>query len=64
MDEILQRLDAQDKKLADIFASVEKTRRYFLWTFIMGVLLTVLPLLGMAFILPSLFSSLSLPAGL
>lgn len=64
MDEILQRLDAQDKKLADIFVSVEKTRRYFLWTLIMGVLLTVLPLLGMAFILPSLFSPLSLPAGL
>lgn len=55
-NEILQRLDAQDKKLDAIFASAEKTRRYFLWFMIAMLVSLVLPLVGLAFAVPQLMS--------
>lgn len=63
-DDVLNKLEEQDKKLDAIFASSEKMRKYFLWTLIISVVLIVLPLLGLVFALPSFMSSLALPAGL
>ncbi|MBI2035107.1 MAG: hypothetical protein HYT12_00285 [Candidatus Liptonbacteria bacterium] len=57
--EILKRLEEQDKKLDAIFKSVEKTRRYFMWTFIVGLTITVLPLIGILILAPFLFGALS-----
>jgi hypothetical protein len=62
-EDILKRLDEQDKKLDAIFVSSEKMRRYFLWTLIISVAVIVLPLIGMMFVLPSFFAGLNLPAG-
>jgi hypothetical protein len=51
-DEILNKFQDQDKKLDEIYKSVEKTRKYFLWTLIISVGAVVLPLIGLVFLIP------------
>ncbi|MBI2476433.1 MAG: hypothetical protein HYV67_04300 [Candidatus Taylorbacteria bacterium] len=63
-NDILKRLDEQDKKLEAIFQSSEKMRKYFLWTLIISVAVILLPMIGLVFVLPSFFNNLTLPAGL
>jgi len=46
-------LDDQSKKIDAIYTSVEKTRKYFLWTLIITLVVVILPLIGIAFILPT-----------
>ncbi|HEY4510142.1 MAG TPA: hypothetical protein VJC15_04120 [Candidatus Paceibacterota bacterium] len=65
MDEqkILEKLEEQGKKIDGIYKSVEKTRKYFLWTFVVSIVVVVLPLIGLLFVIPqflSLYSSLNL----
>lgn len=62
--EILKKLEEQDKKLDAVYASSEKMRKYFLWTLIISVAVIVLPMLALYFVLPSFFSSFSIPADL
>ena len=50
--EFTQRIGELEKKIDAIYISVEKTRKYFLWTMIITVLLFVLPLIGLAFTIP------------
>jgi len=50
--ELQQKLEEQDKKLDAIFKSAEKTRRYFLWVLIISVAMIILPLIGVAIIIP------------
>lgn len=50
--EFTQRLAELEKKINAIYVSVEKTRKYFLWTMIISVALFVLPLIGLAFVIP------------
>ncbi len=60
--ELKQALDQLNTKIDAVYASVEKTRKYFLWTIIISVLLVVLPLLGLVLVIPSflnLYSGLS-----
>jgi len=58
MDEELQRrLGALEKKIDDVYASAEKTRKYFLAVIIVSVVAFVLPLLGLLFAIPSLLST-------
>ncbi len=58
--ELLKKLDEQQKKIDAIYKSVEKTRRYFLATLIISIVVIVLPLLGMVFLLPVYLKTLSL----
>jgi hypothetical protein len=51
--EISKKLSELEAKIDGIFASVEKTRKYFLWTLIITIALFILPLLGLAFVIPS-----------
>lgn len=62
--EILKKLEEQDKKIDLIYASVEKTRSYFLWTLIISVVFFILPLVGLAFAIPFFLSTLSSAYGL
>lgn len=65
MDEqLLQKLQAQDEKLDQIHQSVEKMRRYFLWTLIATLVTFLLPLIGLAFIIPFFLSTLGAAYGL
>lgn len=45
------------RKVDAIYTSTEKTRKYFLWTLIISVVVFVLPLLGLLFAVPSFLSS-------
>ena len=51
-EEIKLKLEAQEKKLEEIWKSVEKTRKYFLWTLIVTCAAIVLPLVALAFVIP------------
>lgn len=55
--DILKKLEEQDKKLEDIYCSVEKTRKYFLWTLIITLVFMVLPLIGLAYVIPKFIDS-------
>ncbi|MDD2766526.1 MAG: hypothetical protein PHH40_02025 [Candidatus Moranbacteria bacterium] len=63
-EEINQKLRMQDEKLDRIYISVEKTRKYFLWTLIGTVITFFLPLIGLMFVIPYFLSSLSSAYGL
>ncbi len=58
-EETRKALEVLDGKLNDIYRSVERTRKYFLWTMIGSILVFVLPLIGLLFVLPSAMSSLT-----
>lgn len=63
--ELSAKLDAQDRKLDAIYVSVEKTRKYFLWTMIGTIITFVLPLIALMFVLPwAMNSVLSAYSGL
>lgn len=53
---IIQKLEEQQIKIDQIYESVEKTRKYFMWTMIITVALFVLPLIGLFFAIPSFLS--------
>ena len=52
-DKILQ----LEEKIDKIYKSVEKTRKYFLWTMIITLALFILPLIGLVFVIPSFMSN-------
>ena len=54
---ILQKLQEQESKIDAIYASVEKTRKYFLWTLIITIVLFIVPLIGLIFVIPSFLST-------
>jgi len=54
-----QELRNQRELIEKIFVSVEKTRKYFLWTMWGTVIVFVVPLIILAFALPSFMSSYS-----
>jgi len=65
MDQELEaRLRAQDEKLEQIYVSVEKTRRYFLFTMISTLVLFLLPLIGLMFAIPTFINTLNDTSGL
>lgn len=56
-EELNKKIEEQGLKIDAIYKSVEKTRKYFLiiiWVTILGL---VLPMIGLAFVLPSFLSS-------
>lgn len=52
--DILKKLEEQDKKLEAIYRSVEKTRKYFLWMLIITLTFMVLPLIGLIYAIPKM----------
>lgn len=59
MEEILKKIEEQDKKLDAIYRSAEKTRKYFMWSLIITVVFLVLPLVGLAFVVPFFLQTLN-----
>lgn len=57
--DILRKLEELDKKLDAIYKSVEKTRKYFLFTLIVSVVFVVLPLVGLIFVIPMFLRTLT-----
>jgi type IV secretory pathway component VirB8 len=57
MENLEKELKDQRELIEKIYSSVEKTRKYFLWTLIATIVAFVLPLIIMAFVLPSFFGT-------
>ncbi len=55
--EIHQKLNELDKKIDAVYGSVERTRKYFLWTFVIALIAFVGPLLLLPLVLPSFLST-------
>ena len=55
--EIQKKLDEQGAKIDAIYKSVEKTRKYFLVIIWITIIAFVLPLIGLAFAIPSFLST-------
>ena len=62
--EILNRLQKNEEKLEKIFVSVEKVRRYFLWTLIITILVVLLPAVGLLFAVPKFMDTYSQIGGI
>lgn len=58
-EEILQKIEQQQNKIDATYESVEKLRKYFLWTLIITGVTVVLPLVIFLFALPMIMSSIS-----
>ena len=63
-NEILKKLEEQGRKIEEIFVSVEKTRKYFLWTLIISVAFVILPIIGLMLVTPQFFNNLDAVSGL
>jgi hypothetical protein len=55
-EDLLKKMEEQDKKLDEIFRSCEKTRKIFTWTLIITLALFVLPLIGLAIAIPQILN--------
>ena len=62
MEEILKKIEEQDRKLDAIYRSVEKTRKYFKWSLIFTIVFLVLPLVGLVFAIPWFLQTLNVGA--
>ena len=61
MDEDLKnRLGEIEKKVDMLFSSVEKTRKYFLWTLIITAIVIILPLIALVFVIPQFLNTLDI----
>jgi hypothetical protein len=58
-DEIRARFDAQEAKLSAIHISIEKIRKQLFWKSVFATIFFLLPLIGLAALIPWLFSTLS-----
>lgn len=50
--EILKKIEEQNKKLEEIRVSVEKMKKYFFWTLVITIAVIVLPLIALMFAIP------------
>ncbi|MEK7105869.1 MAG: hypothetical protein AAB845_03030 [Patescibacteria group bacterium] len=65
MDQELEaRLKAQDEKLDAIYVSVERTRKYFLFTMVSTLVFFLVPIIGLAFAIPAMLNTLNETTGL
>lgn len=57
--EIKKMINDCEKKLDAIYESTEKTRKYFLWTLILSLVFFILPLVGIALVVPFFLESIT-----
>ena len=55
--DIAKKLSELEVKISAIYVSVERTRKYFMWTLIVTVAVFVLPLIGLAFAIPAFINN-------
>lgn len=58
-EDIIKKLDEQSAKIEAVWKSVEKTRKYFLWSMIITIATIVLPLIALVILLPWFFKTLT-----
>lgn len=57
--ELSEKLVDMERKIDAMYASVEKLRKYFLWTLILTLVTVVLPIVALGFAIPWVFNLLS-----
>lgn len=55
--QLIQRLDAIEKKIEAAYTSAEKTRKYIFWTMVVTIAVVVLPLVFLPFAIGQLMST-------
>ena len=60
----MKKIEDQQIKIDKMYESVEKLRKYFLWTLIITGVTIIIPLIIMIFVLPSFIGTLSSAYGL
>ena len=63
-NEIAEKIAQQDKKLDAIYVSVEKTRKYFMWSLVITVVTIFIPLIGLAIAIPILMNTYTQSLGI
>jgi hypothetical protein len=63
-EELLKKIEEQGKKIEEIYRSVEKMRKFFLWTLIITAAVIILPLIGILFFIPQFLNLYSGNLGL
>lgn len=58
-EELIKKIELQQLKIDATYESVEKLRKYFLWTLIMTVVTFVLPLIVAIIAIPFMVSTIS-----
>lgn len=56
-EESEKRLGVIEAKVDAIYVSVEKTRKYFLWTMVATLIIVVLPAIGLLFAIPAFLTT-------
>jgi len=59
MEEVLKKLEEQERKIEAIYVSVEKTRKYILISLIVSLIFFVLPLMAAVIMVPIIFNLFS-----
>jgi len=59
MEEVLKKIEEQQAKIDAMYVSVERLRKYFLWTLIITVVTVVLPLVALIFTVPYLINTIT-----
>jgi hypothetical protein len=57
--QVAAKLEAMDKKLDTIGKSTRRTNQYMMWTFIITVVVFVLPLIGLAIVIPTFINQIT-----
>jgi type IV secretory pathway component VirB8 len=57
MEEITKKIIILEEKMDKIYVSVEKTRKYFMWTMILTIAIVVIPAILLAFVIPSFMTN-------
>lgn len=58
-NELTKRIEALEAKIDKVYESAERTRKYFMWTLIVTIVLFVLPLFGVLSMLSSFMDTYS-----
>lgn len=58
-DQIMKKLEELERKIDENKITVDKMRRYFMWTLIISAAVIILPLFGLLFAIPKFLSSYS-----
>jgi t-SNARE complex subunit (syntaxin) len=59
IENLKKQINEQGEKIDKILASVEKTRKYFVWIFWITIITVVLPVIGLVFAIPNFLSTYS-----
>jgi len=63
-DEIRTKIEEMSTKMDSVYSSVERLRKFFMWTLIITAAMFVLPLIGLLFLIPWYLNMMSSYSGL